>query len=177
MTTINTTKRYQVGLRLIDLFPDRKDGLCACGCQCELRGKKKRWASLDCQEYAVTILFIIKGDRFTIRKLLYQRDQGYCQHCGVLTENWEADHILPVHLGGGACDLDNYQTLCKGCHKSKSYTESHLNTISSQAASILPMRRFIAEGAVSYVLLKQSIEIQALASTFSSSSIMLEQTY
>ena len=30
---------------------------------------------------------------------------------------WEADHILPVHLGGGQCGLDNLQTLCYWCHK------------------------------------------------------------
>jgi 5-methylcytosine-specific restriction enzyme A len=30
---------------------------------------------------------------------------------------WDADHIVPVVEGGGACGLDNYQTLCVPCHK------------------------------------------------------------
>lgn len=29
---------------------------------------------------------------------------------------WEADHIVPVAEGGGACGLDNYRTLCIWCH-------------------------------------------------------------
>lgn len=32
---------------------------------------------------------------------------------------WEADHIIPVIKGGGACGLENYQTLCVPCHKSE----------------------------------------------------------
>lgn len=30
---------------------------------------------------------------------------------------WEADHIVPVVLGGGLCGLENYRTLCMPCHK------------------------------------------------------------
>lgn len=30
---------------------------------------------------------------------------------------WEADHIVPVVLGGGCCDLANLRTLCQRCHK------------------------------------------------------------
>jgi len=29
---------------------------------------------------------------------------------------WEADHIVPVCEGGGACGLDNLRTLCWQCH-------------------------------------------------------------
>lgn len=32
---------------------------------------------------------------------------------------WHADHILPVHLGGGECGLENLQTLCVPCHDRK----------------------------------------------------------
>jgi len=32
---------------------------------------------------------------------------------------WEADHIVPVSEGGGACGLDNYRTLCLPCHKAE----------------------------------------------------------
>ena len=30
---------------------------------------------------------------------------------------WEADHIVPVVEGGGACDLSNIRTLCLLCHR------------------------------------------------------------
>lgn len=30
---------------------------------------------------------------------------------------WQADHIIPVVEGGGECGLDNYRTLCTGCHQ------------------------------------------------------------
>jgi len=174
---IDNFKRYQIGLKLKDLFPERNDGICACGCNQRLTGKKKRWASSNCQDKAVTDFLTVKGDSFTIRSLLFNLDQGYCQHCGVYSENWEADHILPVHKGGGGCYLENFQTLCKDCHKLKNYTESHRNTISSQAASILSMRLLIADGAVSNELLKQSNEIHTLESTDSSVSKIFELTY
>lgn len=32
---------------------------------------------------------------------------------------WQADHIQPVAEGGGACGLENIQTLCTPCHKRK----------------------------------------------------------
>jgi 5-methylcytosine-specific restriction endonuclease McrA len=32
---------------------------------------------------------------------------------------WEMDHIAPVDTGGGACGLENLQTLCVPCHRRK----------------------------------------------------------
>ncbi|MES1922208.1 hypothetical protein MHBO_003719 [Bonamia ostreae] len=32
---------------------------------------------------------------------------------------WQADHIVPVQFGGGNCPIENFQTLCAGCHYSK----------------------------------------------------------
>ena len=29
---------------------------------------------------------------------------------------WNADHIVPVFRGGGACGLENLRTLCTPCH-------------------------------------------------------------
>lgn len=37
-------------------------------------------------------------------------------HGGVARSLWEADHIVPVKDGGGACGLENYRTLCWPCH-------------------------------------------------------------
>ncbi len=33
---------------------------------------------------------------------------------------WEADHVLPVVEGGGACGLDGLRTLCLPCHRGES---------------------------------------------------------
>ncbi len=42
-----------------------------------------------------------------------------------LTHNlWQADHIVPVELGGGLCGLNGYQTLCTGCHLRKNRTQA-----------------------------------------------------
>ena len=32
---------------------------------------------------------------------------------------WDADHIVPVHRGGGGCGLETIQTLCLWCHRQK----------------------------------------------------------
>lgn len=127
--------RYQNGLKLNDIFPSI-DGYCSCGCGKKLIGKQKRWASTNCNDKAYKIFSILKGNTGTIRKELFKRDGGFCHLCGVFDENWEADHIHPVFLGGGGCDLDNYQTLCPDCHKEKTKNQalSHRKAISSQDA-------------------------------------------
>lgn len=131
----NPYKRYQTGLSLVDLFPKRHDGLCACGCNKPLAKGKKRWATPSCQQNAVTLFFIVKGDTKTIRSELYKRDDGICNCCGKQVDLWEADHVFPVHRGGAYCDLDNLQTLCVECHKHKStHILSHHKAYSSQAA-------------------------------------------
>lgn len=116
---IDKFKRYQSGLPMETLFPIRTDGLCACGCGRRLTGKKRRWATKDCTVKAVNYFKIVKGDGKTIRHALQLRDKGVCACCGVKTIDWDADHIVPVFKGGGGCDLDNFQTLCKQCHKAK----------------------------------------------------------
>ena len=36
----------------------------------------------------------------------------------------DVDHIRPLRLGGAPFDLDNLQTLCRGCHFAKSAVEN-----------------------------------------------------
>lgn len=110
--------RYQNGLAVVHLYPLRYDGLCACGCGKKLTGRRKRWATNLCSKSCLDKLLVIKGDTQHIRCLLYGRDHGVCAACGDC-EKWHADHILPVEYGGGACTLDNFQTLCTDCHKIK----------------------------------------------------------
>lgn len=116
---LNPYKRYQNGLTISDLFPTPSHGTCACGCGRELTGRKKRWFSKDCMKVAVRQFYIVKGDIPIIRDELFKIDKGHCHICGKYDPNWQADHIKAVVEGGGACGIDNFQTLCTECHKRK----------------------------------------------------------
>lgn len=115
---INTFKRVQKGLKLQTLYPNNK-GFCACGCNKPLTGRQARWASSDCSTRAYEQFSVVKGNVGMIRKLLYQKQVGFCQMCGVYSIKWEADHIKAVKDGGGASGIENFQTLCPSCHHSK----------------------------------------------------------
>lgn len=119
-------RRTQRNLKLEDLFPTKK-GICCCGCYTPLTGKQKRWAGPDCNSRAMAIYSVINGSSSSIRSQLSVRDNNVCAGCGLVCENddeWQADHIIPVHKGGGACNLDNFQTLCIDCHKNKTKTDN-----------------------------------------------------
>jgi 5-methylcytosine-specific restriction endonuclease McrA len=75
---------------------------------------------------ASTYFLVLKGDNYTIRDTVFGRDNGVCNECGEVDRNWQADHILPVHKGGGGCTIDNFQTLCVGCHKRKTVRQIQL---------------------------------------------------
>ena len=44
-----------------------------------------------------------------------------CALCGVeaVKEDLDADHIVPVRLGGGCCGLGNLRLLCRPCHHAR----------------------------------------------------------
>ena len=119
MCELNRYRRYQKTLTLSDVFPSKKN-LCACGCGKKLPKNRKKWASDRCRSIAVERFFIIKGDSRIIRNKLFSEEKGICQICFNFDIEWEADHIMPVYCGGGGLGIDNYQTLCKECHKFKS---------------------------------------------------------
>jgi hypothetical protein len=89
----------------------------------------------------------LRTDPSFVREKVLERDHGVCAICGVDTlaayneirrrrglarlkllqrwglkrlnrrTLWDADHIVPVVEGGGACDLSNLRTLCLLCHR------------------------------------------------------------
>lgn len=125
---INKFKRYQKGLGLEDLYPTI-EGHCACGCGKLLIGRQRRWSSEKCRNLALTYFYVIKGDIEVIRQYLFNIDAGACRCCGEITKDWQADHIVPVQFGGGATPIDNFQTLCLGCHNTKTaYNAAHCKT-------------------------------------------------
>lgn len=116
---IDPYKRYQKQLILIDLYPTPNDNTCACGCGTPLSGRQTRWCDTDHVKTPLENYSIIKGDTSVIRVVLFEKESGICRKCGVFDRHWEADHILSVCDGGGGCGMENYQTLCRVCHKVK----------------------------------------------------------
>lgn len=133
---IDKFKRRQSCLILEDLFPT-KLGVCACGCNTPLTGRQRRWAGEEHSSGANRVFQVITGNTEYIRWLLFEVEQGYCRHCGVQTQDWEADHIVPVHQGGGGCDITNFQTLCQGCHKKKTKQDSHNSCFSTHTFHVI----------------------------------------
>ena len=119
----------QQPVSVYDLFP-KNGNKCGCGCGKTLRGRQLRWASEECQNYAVSVRFIIAGQTPTIAKFLRIYYGWNCSKCGCENKghdmgyngivSWiKIDHIIPVKNGGGACWLSNYQLLCHDCHVGK----------------------------------------------------------
>lgn len=109
---------------MYDVFEQQDKRKCKCGCGQKLTGRRTVWATDECSGQAYYVYAILNGDTGIIRDKLYERDKGFCKKCGVESKNWDADHIIPVHLGGGGCGLDNFQTLCKDCHLEKTVLEA-----------------------------------------------------
>ena len=124
--TLDPYQRYQVGLSKADLYPERDDNLCACGCGAELTGRRRRWASDACSVRTLRRFLVVKGDPRVIRAELWKREEGVCEECSepVPWDDWEAHHRTPVAEGGGACDLDGYALLCSDCHKDQHRPET-----------------------------------------------------
>ncbi|MET8702723.1 HNH endonuclease [Kitasatospora sp. NPDC004723] len=55
------------------------------------------------------------------RARVLARDKFRCQRCGA-RERLEVDHLVPV-ARGGSWEPSNLWTLCRPCHKTKTYRE------------------------------------------------------
>lgn len=127
---INRYSRIQ-SVSMDKLFPLRNDGLCACGCEKKLEGKRRRWATDSCMHFAQSVYGIINGHSEIISSYLRKiYPEWACCKCGLTdsykeyknglcVSNIHKDHIIAVVNGGGGCWLDNYQLLCGDCHKEK----------------------------------------------------------
>lgn len=127
---ISPFKRVQ-SLFMWDLFEFREDGICACGCEQKLSGRRKRYDSEDCSRFCNIIYCIITGRMETIRHYLQYVYEFRCCECSktereverIHKDDWrtpiELEHILPVKHGGGGCWLSNYKFMCYVCHRGK----------------------------------------------------------
>ncbi len=123
--------KHQKGLTMATTFPEKKDGLCDCGCGKLIAGRRRRWASDECQQFAYFVYLVITGDWFAIHKLLEDYyGERRCRICKMLNEtNFDKDptgdstvkigYIISVKEGGGGCWLNNYQFICNDCRHEK----------------------------------------------------------
>ena len=111
---------------------------------CELEVPKGRITF--CSDFCVEE-WRLRTDAGFLREKTLARDKGICAACGVDTlaayidlkrsrgaakvrllqrwglkslnrkTLWDADHVVPVAEGGGACDLSNIRALCLICHR------------------------------------------------------------
>ena len=58
-----------------------------------------------------------------LRDKVLERDSGICAVCKRYDAKWQADHILPLSLGGKD-ELANLQTLCRIHHRDKTISEA-----------------------------------------------------
>lgn len=58
------------------------------------------------------------AEAIELRRAVFLRDYGQCALCprDAREVGWEADHILPLSMGGKNC-LENMRTLCLACHR------------------------------------------------------------
>ncbi len=75
---------------------------------------------LDCEFLKYEAVLLLKeSDEYTVADFLSTYFIPVGRIKGFLSRNqslWDADHIIPVRLGGGGCGVDGMRTLCSGCH-------------------------------------------------------------
>lgn len=110
-----TTRYYCIPMTT--LFP-QTEGVCCCGCETLLTGRRKRYATDDCRKFCEAVWGIISCHNGTLDGYVMDLYQHKCANCDEKT-GLEVDHIIEVCDGGARAWLSNYQLLCKACHKVK----------------------------------------------------------
>ncbi len=104
----------------------------ACGLPKEDWKRRKDWTCCcaDCTEIFWKE-FVLYNGWSDLRNKVFERDNHRCVRCGAdgkakiklegcyETIELDADHIIPIALGGDEWDINNVQTLCGRCHKHK----------------------------------------------------------
>lgn len=70
----------------------------------------------------------VRGSAWMARKAAVQiRDRFTCATCGLVRDDHDVDHIVPLEQGGDAMAMNNLQLLCSGpdrCHAKKTAREA-----------------------------------------------------
>ena len=73
------------------------------------------------------------------RQQIYERFGGRCAYCGckITIKDMQADHVVPLHLGG-ADDISNLYPACRACNHYKStYTVEKFRAVIQRAPAVL----------------------------------------
>ena len=58
----------------------------------------------------------LSGPRWAqTRRMVLEAARWRCERCGA-AGRLEVHHVEPLHGGGAACDPDNLEVVCRGCH-------------------------------------------------------------
>ncbi|MDZ7863372.1 HNH endonuclease [Acidovorax sp.] len=72
----------------------------------------------------------VRGSAWMARKAAVQvRDCFTCANCGLVRDDHDVDHIVPLEQGGDPMAMNNLQLLCSGpdrCHAKKTAREAGL---------------------------------------------------
>jgi hypothetical protein len=82
------------------------------GCGAKVPKGRLTWCGNECRDKHYM------GLSAFARAAVWKRDHGVCALCGNNRSAWEADHIVPLVMGGSN-DISNYRTLCVKCHKAE----------------------------------------------------------
>ena len=118
----NLLKTFNSFNRSLSLSEIPFNGYCF-NCDELLTGRRKRFCSAECNWYCFCVF-----DWPTMRKEVWNREEGICQHCKSFVPffEYEIDHIKEISTGKDQLekaelfyDLSNCQLLCVDCHKQK----------------------------------------------------------
>ena len=141
-------------------------------CGGAVTGRRQSWCGQACVEDYLT-----RRSSAGARGALAKRDRGVCAICGVDTRAlkemamefdpptrqerlvalgydlcrahlWDADHVVPVHRGGGGCGIDNLRTLCQPCHKDVTREQARVRAEARRAGAAGPVLPFETAGGV-----------------------------
>lgn len=114
-------KRTQGRIPFDALIPITPDGICDCGCDKPLTGRRRRWATDQCSMFIEHIWQILYGNPRRIKTYIKKYHGNHCSVCGAdgRQVKLQLEHTVPVKLGGGACWLNNFSLMCLSCHAPK----------------------------------------------------------
>lgn len=77
------------------IFPQPDKTVCSCGCGKKLTGRRRRWATDECQQFAYYICQIIIGDSQVIRLVMRQLYEEQCFICARTDKDFNTTHEFP----------------------------------------------------------------------------------
>jgi 5-methylcytosine-specific restriction endonuclease McrA len=114
---------YHVFYKPTNTYNEPLTHACGCGCGRITVRLKDHFVDQSCKDvvYRVSEMIANPGRRLTKFICEHVNHSTACQHCqqDQRVSELELDHILEVNEGGGMCWLENFQVLCRQCHKAK----------------------------------------------------------